>query len=406
MKKARLLILPLGAILALVLAGCGTGNVAAGPPVVETAVVARGQLQNSASVSGKLAPVQSADMFTLAPGEVTAVNVNVGSTVSAGEVLLTVDSAAQAAALVQAKAGVGTAESAVVAAQAAVATAQASENTDQINFETAKSNYLRGQALVAQGAISQSEFDNTYQLPYQLADAKVSQVDPAALAQAQAGASQAQAALKADEAGVQAAQAAYDNTIMTAPFDGVIVARNIDPGGMSAGPPALPGETPLLVEVQLNPIYATVNVPEDQINGLAVGQKAQVNVTGASDQTLTGTISHVALAANPSAATAYLVEVTLPNPGGTLKPGMFASVTFNDNTTGYLLVPNQAVVQQGATSTVWVVQNGTAEARNVQLGATDGQNTIVDSGLAVGDQVITSGQQGLTAGEKVTVKSS
>ncbi|HUW63985.1 MAG TPA: efflux RND transporter periplasmic adaptor subunit [Spirochaetia bacterium] len=390
MKKARVLIFPLGAILALVLAGCGA-TVAAGPPVVQTAQVARGQLTNGASVSGKLAPVQYADLFTLAAGRVATVNVDVGSAVSAGQVLLTLDSASQAAALNVAKAGINT-------AQAAVNMAQAGENADQITFSTAKANYLRGQALLTQGALSPYAFDNQYKLPYQQSDAKANQVDPASVAQAQAG-------LQAAQAGVQTAQAAYNNTIMTAPFSGMITARTINPGGMSAGPPALPGETPLLVEVQLDPIYASVNVSGDQVNGLAVGQKAQVAVTGASDQVLTGTISHVAVAADPNTKT-YLVEVTLPNPDGALKPGMFTAVTFSENSAGYLLVPNQAVVQQGSDSTVWVFKDGKAEQHTVQLGATDGQKTAVDSGLQAGDQVITSGQQGLTPDEKVTVKGS
>ncbi len=377
MKKARVLIFPLAAVLALVLAGCGAANTVAGPPVVETAVVARGRLSNSASVGGRLAAVHYADLFTMVAGRVTAVNVNVGTAVTKGQVLLTLDSNAQTAALNTAK--------------AAIATARAREQADEVVYNTDKANYLRGEALLAQGAISQYVFDNQYQLPYQAADVKYKQVDPAALQTA--------------EAGLQSAQAAYNDTIMTAPFDGIITARNIDPGGMSGGPPAAPGATPLLVEVQLDPVYAVVNVSGNQVNGLKVGQKAQVAVTGATDRVLTGTISHVAPAANPNTKT-YLVEVTLPNPDGSLKPGMFAGVTFNEDTAGYLLVPNQAVVRQGAETTVWVFKDGKAEQRTVQLGATDGRKTVVDSGLQAGDQVIVNGQQGLTPDEQVTVKGS
>jgi len=380
LKQARFLILPLAALAALWLSGCGT-TTASAPPAVETAVVARGQLSNNVQVSGKLAPVQSADLFTLAAGRVATVNVDVGSTVRAGQVLLTLDSATQAAAVEQAR--------------AAVAQAQAAEQADQVAFDTARTNYLRGQALLAQGAIAQGGqygFDNAYKLPYQQADVKLHQVDPAALQAAQAQ--------------LQSAQAAYNLTVLTAPFDGVITARNVDPGAMSAGPPAIPGETPLLVEVQLNPIYAAVNVGEDQVNGLQVGQQAQVRVSGVSDQSLTGTVSHVAAAANPDNKT-YLVEVTLPNPDGTLKPGMFASVTFNEDNAGYLLVPNQAVVHQGSDTSVWVVgKDQTVQKRSIQTGATDGQKTVVDDGLAAGDVVVVSGQQGLTPGEKVAVQKS
>ncbi|HUW65017.1 MAG TPA: efflux RND transporter periplasmic adaptor subunit [Spirochaetia bacterium] len=94
-------------------------------------------------------------------------------------------------------------------------------------------------------------------------------------------------------------------------------------------------------------------VSEDQINGLTAGQKVQVTVTAASDQPLTGTIAHVAAAADPATKT-YLVEISLPNPDGALKPGMFAGVTFNQNTAGYLLVPNQAVAAWfGWSKTTW-----------------------------------------------------
>ena len=395
LKKTRYLIFPLAALAALLLAGCGATNTAGGPPAVETAVVARGQLSSNAQVSGKLAAVRSADLFTLSAGRVVTVNVDVGSKVTAGQVLLTLDSSTQAAAVAQARAAVNQ-------AQAAVAQAQAAEQADQVAYDIAKANYVRGQALLAEGAIpqgGQNGFDNAFKLPYQQADVKLHQVDPATLRAAQAQLQVAQAQL-------QSAQAAYNLTVLTAPFDGVITARNVNPGDMSAGPPAIPGETPLLVEVQLDPIYAAVNVGEDQVNGLAVGQHAQVHVSGVSDESLTGTISHIAAAANPDNKT-FLVEVTLRNPYGTLKPGMFCSVTFNENNAGYLLVPNQAIVHEGSDTSVWVVgKDQTVEKRSIQTGATDGQNTIVDEGLRSGDVVVTSGWQGLTAGEKVAIQKS
>jgi len=406
MKRSSVLIFSLGAVLALVLAGCGaTANVPAGPPVVETALVARGRLASSSQVSGKLEPVQVADLFTEVVGRVTAVNVNVGSVVTKGQVLLTLDSSTQAAALKQAEVGVGTARASLAEAQASLAEAQAGEKVDEINYDTLKADYERGQALLAQGAISPNQFDNQYKLPYQQAETDVNQVDPAKIAAAQAGVQAAQAGVQAAQAGVRTAQAAYNETILTAPFNGIITARNIDPGAMSAGPPAVPGGTPLLVEVQLDPIYVNVNVDGDQVNGLTVGEQAKVTVTGASDRVLTGTISHVAVAANPSTKT-YLVQITLPNPGDKLKPGMFADVTFHENNAGYLLVPNQAVLHNGSVTTVWVVKDGRAEQRTVQLGASDGVHTIVDAGLQAGDRVIISGQQGLTPGEKVTVRGS
>jgi len=55
---------------------------------------------------------------------------------------------------------------------------------------------------------------------------------------------------------------------------------------------------------------------------------------------------------------------------------------------------------------VWVVKDNVAESRTVQPGPSDGQKTVVESGLQAGDMVITNGQQGLIQGEKVSVKSS
>ncbi|HUW65018.1 MAG TPA: hypothetical protein VMW83_10030 [Spirochaetia bacterium] len=196
MKNVRLSLLPVVAIAALLLTGCGA-SVATGPPAVETAVVARGQLTNSASVSGKLAPVQYARPVYQGTGPGRP-----GKRGRGQHSKCRPDTPDH---------GLQFAGGCVESGRGGRCGGPGRRKCDRGILPKAKANYLRGQALVVQGAISQYVFDNQYKLPYQATDVAANQTAPAAL--------------QAARAGVQTEQAAYDDTILTAPFAGTITAR-------------------------------------------------------------------------------------------------------------------------------------------------------------------------------------
>ncbi len=161
----------------------------------------------------------------------------------------------------------------------------------------------------------------------------------AALTAAKAGASPEQ--LAAAQAQVDAAQAALDmldvqigKLTLTAPADGVVLSRAIEPGEV-----ANPGAT-LLVIGELDELTITVYVPEDRYGSIALGQTAQVSVDSLPGEKLTATVTHVAdqaeftprnvQTAEGRRTTVFAIRLSISQADGKLKPGMPADVKFGD----------------------------------------------------------------------------
>lgn len=372
MKKRSFAVIIFFLAVALLAAGCSRGKNAPGEGrdiTVSTAKVEMTSLDRGTAVSGKLEALESANVVSKIPGKVASVNVDIGSLVQAGDVLVTLEANEMAASVAQ--------------AQAAANAAGSGREQAQSDYEVAKSNYERGQALLAQGAISQSDFDNKFALPYRKAE-------ELALRGSGAQYSQALAAL-------QLARANYANSIITAPISGVITARNINPGELAGT------STPVVAVVNLDKVVVQASVGEDKINELKMGDKVQVKVSAASPSPFEGTITNIALAAS-SSTKAFPIKIQIDNTNHVLKPGMFAEVPLSRSTAPALTVPREAVVNDSGKNYVWVINDGTVSKKEVSTGASDGVKIVITAGLSEGQDVAISGQEDLKEGLKVKVR--
>lgn len=357
---------------ALLAAGCGRGKSAPGEGreiTVSTAKVEMGRLDRGTMVSGKLEALESANVVSKISGKVAAVNVDVGSLVQAGDVLVTLEANEMAASVAQ--------------AEAAANAAGSNREQAQSDYEVARANYERGQALLAQGAISQSDFDNRFALPYRKAEEYYLRGSGAQYSQALAA--------------LQLARANYANSIITAPISGVITARNINPGELAGA------SIPVVTVVNLDKVVVQASVGEDKINELKMGDKVQVKVSAASDRPFEGTITNIALAAS-SSTKAFPIKIQIDNPNHVLKPGMFAEVPLSRSTAAALTVPREAVVSDGGKNYVWVINDGTVSKKEVSTGVSDGVKIVVTAGLQEGQNVAITGQEDLREGLKVNVR--
>jgi HlyD family secretion protein len=158
---------------------------------------------------------------------------------------------------------------------------------------------------------------------------------------AQAQVDVAQAQVNATQGQVEAAQAAMEvlevqiaKLTLTAPADGVILARAIEPGEVAS-----PGAT-LLIIGQLSELTLTVYAPEDRYGSIALGQTATVSVDSFSGENFTATVTHIAdqfeftprnvQTAEGRKTTVFAVKLIIANPEGKLKPGMPADVNFGE----------------------------------------------------------------------------
>ena len=134
-------------------------------------------------------------------------------------------------------------------------------------------------------------------------------------------------------------QNARENTILTSPVSGVVTARNYDPGDMS-------GNLPILSVGQISPaVKAVINVTENDLTLVRRGMEAMVKFDAFPDEAFHGTVTRISPAIDPATRT-FATEVTISNPKGEIKPGLFAYVTLDFGSRNNVVVPDRAVVKQ------------------------------------------------------------
>jgi RND family efflux transporter MFP subunit len=216
----------------------------------------------------------------------------------------------------------------------------------------------------------------------------------AAEARATAAAARALAAVSGVE-GARAASEAADTTEtfahITAPFDGVVTEKMVEPGNMAA-----PG-TPLMRVEDTRGFRLDVRVDESRIGQISPGTTVPISLDAGTDGTprrVSGTVTEVGRAVDADAR-AFLVKILLPADTG-LRSGMFGRAHFSARPRRALTVPAAALVQRGQITSVFVVENDVARVRLVNVSGAE-----VLAGLSDGEVVIVAAPPTLTDGRRV-----
>jgi RND family efflux transporter MFP subunit len=160
--------------------------------------------------------------------------------------------------------------------------------------------------------------------------------------------------------------------------------------------------TPVVLVVDDSVMLVRAEVPERYAGRIAVGQRVRVQVAARSDGDVPGRISRVSPVVD-AATRAVPIEVTLINPPGILKSGMFASLSVvTASRAGALTVPVDAMVE-GGDAAVFVVADGKAQRRPVTPGIRSETAVEILSGLLEGDSVVVFGLYGLEDGSPVEI---
>jgi RND family efflux transporter MFP subunit len=194
---------------------------------------------------------------------------------------------------------------------------------------------------------------------------------------------QAQTQLAAAEAAVAAIEAQLDYAEVRAPFSGVVQARHVDQGDLAA-----PGRVLITLEgpEQLE-LVATLSLTE--ATGLAVGSPVRFD-----SESVSGAAQITALATSGDPLThRQLLRARVTEASGPLRAGSFARIQLDrvpgaDSRRPNLSVPLGVLVERGELTGVFVVEDGHATLRWIQLGARDGDRVLVRAGLSQHDQVI------------------
>ncbi len=177
---------------------------------------------------------------------------------------------------------------------------------------------------------------------------------------------------------------------------GVVSRLLLNPG--SAVNPAVP----LMTLVDIDRVKAVAAVDEKKIRFIKMGQTARVTLEAYPGEAFQARVTNISPVANPVNRTID-VEVTLPNPGYRIKPGMYAEAEWVESKRSALVVPLTAVVERAGQKYVFLADGGQARLDSVTVGAVAGDVIEILSGLNVGQRVVTTGASQLNDKDKIKI---
>jgi len=353
---------------------------------VNAVVVRRSSTDAATTLPGNIQAIEETPIYARADGYVRRRLVDIGDHVRPGQLLAEIETPELDQQIRQARAAIEQSRAAALQARAAVAQAQA-------NFKLADANLKRWRPLVAKGVLSQGEGDQK-QSDFDAREANV-RASEAAVAAADSN-------IQAGEANLQRLVELKSFARVTAPFAGVITARNIDVGTLiSSGSGTTSRQLFNLARIDRLRIY--VNVPQTFASSVQAGQQADVALQELAGKVFRGTVTRTANALDPSTHT-LLTEVQVPNQSRQLLPGMYAQVKFTVvRVSPPLLIPGDAlVVKPDGRYALVVDESGAVHYRKVTLGRDYGTTVELTSGLNGAEHVIVNPTDDLKEGEVVS----
>lgn len=335
----------------MMLSGCSEQIETPKPPVVKVQQVKLSNAASEENYSGVVCGRYETNLSFQVGGKIIARNVQTGSRVRQGDVLMTLDPKD-------------------IAEQSRSAQAQVASTLAQLQL--AKSNFDRYNELFKEEAIAAAVVDQ-YRTQYDAARAAYD----AAVAQA------------------HQSQNALEYTTLAANADGVISNVTAEVGQVVAA-----GQT-VLTLIQTAEIEVAVNIPESKIYSVQIGRRVSINFW-ATNENVSGTVREISPMADPVSRT-FTVKISLPEiPDDRIQLGMTANVSMVNDVPDAIVLPMSAICHTGDAAQVWLVEDGKVLLRKVEVTAFDDNNVRV-VGLKSGDVIVVAGVQKLRVGQAVRV---
>ena len=324
--------------------GSDTAQAADGPATVlvspeNIVVVVSERLETGPAISGTLAPEQSASIRAEVGGSVLATYAEAGQRVTKGMRLARIDDAGIQDSYLSARSGVTAAQSAA---------------------DVAKREEARATTLAEAGAIAERDVESARR-------ANVA-------AQAQLADARSRLAL---------AERQVANTVLSAPFDGIVSERHV-----SAGDVVTPGGEMFTV-VDPRTMRLEASVPAEQLSAVRIGLPVHFAVSGYTDRAFIGKVTRINPTADP-VTRQVRIYASIPNEGQALVGGLFAEGRIATESHVGPTVPAAAIDQRGTSPAVMRIRNGAVERVEVKLGIRDAAVERVEliSGAGIGDTLL------------------
>jgi RND family efflux transporter MFP subunit len=383
-------------VLLAVLVGSGVGawawyrpsdallvSVATAEPVAGEVAMARGSILDA---SGYVIPRRQATVSSKITGKVVEVLIEEGQRVEEGEVVARLDDTNYRASVAQ--------------ANAQLAQARANLNAAQVAFDNAVPTFERNRELREQAIISEQDFD-TMKANYDASRASLEV---------------AKRAVDVAEATLAIAKRNLDDTIVRAPFAGIVTVKAAQEGEMVSPVSAGGGftRTGIGTIVDMDSLEVEVDVSESFINRVRPGQDVSVRLNAYPDWEIPAHVIAIIPTADRAKATVR-VRVGLEERDERILPQMGVRVSFLSDDEDApaarrgaeaVLIPSDAIESDGATGVVYIVRDDTVERRAVALGARTDSGQVVLSGVTAGARLVVGNLSELTDGARVRIRTS
>jgi HlyD family secretion protein len=288
-------------------------DVAAEAPTLNTAEVTQGDVIATVEATGTLEAVTTVEVGTQVSGTIKTLGADFNSQVRQGQIIAQLDSSLF--------------DTQVAQERATVMRLKAEVERAHVQSDDAQVKLRRARELASQQLIAQSDLDAAASTA-SAADAAVKSAD-AQLVQAQASLNQAQVNLS--------------HTVIRAPIDGVVIARNVNVGQTVAA--SMQAPTLFVIAQNLKEMRVNASVDESDIGKIQMHQPVRFRVDAYPNDTFKGTVSQVRLQpVVEQNVVSYITVIDVPNPDMKLKPGMTAAVTIETGRADDVLkVPNAAL---------------------------------------------------------------
>jgi RND family efflux transporter MFP subunit len=335
-------------------------------PTVQVATARAADNETIISLPGTTLAFAAANIFARASGYIETRKVDIGDHVKAGDLLAQITAPELDHQIAQAQAT-------LTQNQATLRLTQASRDLAQVTSD-------RDSSLVQKGWLTPQQGDT---------DRLTLDAQHGAVAVAEAN-------IVAQEALIRVLSQQRDYLSVIAPFDGIVTQRNVDTGSLVQA-----GSTFMFTLMQSDVIRVQVYVPQGSAFGVAPGIDAVVRVPEIPDRTFPGKVTRFANALAPGTRT-LLTEIDVPNPDGTLSPGIYCTVELHiPRKNPSIVVPADALVFNADGLQVAVIENGTARFQKVTVARDLGTQVELREGIKPGDEVILRPMVNLADGSKV-----
>lgn len=336
------------------------------PPVVETAIVTKGLVEDRIELLGSLEAQSTVEIRAAVPGYVVKLPYELGDFVDAGSVVAELDDSE--------------AQEGVTRSEAALRVAQARLKAQEATASHARSELARWQRLAESGVSTGQQLD-TAQAAVAVAD---SQTD---LERAQ---------VEQVKAELEQAKLQLQQCRILAPLTGYVAERLVNRGHLATP------DLPLLRLVSIETVRTVVHVPEQDYQKIRVGQVASVTVEAVPEEEFEGTVIRKSPILDPATRTAA-VEIGIPNSDSTLKPGMHGKVSVVFDRRSALSIPLSALRETSSGYEAIVAKGNpvTADIVKIETGVITGDRVEVRSGLEERAVVVTRGPQQIADGTRI-----